>query len=806
MKATVRAALIIFSFLATLSAASATDELPLVRVGVIVDGPWDGNEWIFNLTVGEVRTLTAGEFDVRFPEESYLVGDWTLETAQRNLEQLLTDPGVDIVLTWGLLVSHTVCCYGELPKPVVAPVVADVEIQGLPLFEGRSRTKNLSYVALPDTLAEDLSTFRSIVPFDRVAILANGAFLAALPELVDRTRHLLAGTEFEFDYVAVGGTAESGLTAIPAEADAVFVWPQFQLSQEEYRRLVDGLIERRLPTFSGIGGQDLEAGMLASALADEFFPRLTRRVALNVQRILLGEEPGEIAVEFNIPRRLIINMKTARRIGVSPTWDSLIEAELLHPVADGLPVRTLRSSMEEVVRLNLDIVARQRGLAASAQNIAQARSRRLPQLTGSITGTQIDDDRAAASFGTQAERTWTGSLSLEQLIYSDAAVGNVEVQRRLQEAAEWDLESLRLDLALDAAVAYLNLLRAETLVKVQRNNLQLTRSNLELAETRRTIGAASSAEVYRWESQIATDRQSLIDALAQQEVSAIALNRLLHRDIEEPFTASPVDFNDPEMIVSQDRFEGFTETPARFRVFRDFMVGEGLANSPQLKLLEANIGAQERLLATARRSFWSPDFSLQAALDEIVSREGAGSEPQLGLGTLTADDTNWSFTLFGSLPLYAGGARRADRVQREEQLWQLRFEYQSAVEKIEEQIRSQMLFTRAAFASVDLSRQAADAAARNLELVADAYARGAVSILDLLDAQNSALNADLQAANSVYDFFVELMRAQRATSRFETLRTSADRDAWFERLQTFFRLRGVPDWQPAPPRAESGSR
>ena len=39
---------------------------------------------------------------------------------------------------------------------------------------------------------------------------------------------------------------------------------------------IDALNDRGLPTFSAIGGTDLEMGMLASNASEEFIPRLTR--------------------------------------------------------------------------------------------------------------------------------------------------------------------------------------------------------------------------------------------------------------------------------------------------------------------------------------------------------------------------------------------------------------------------------------------------------------------------------------------------------------------------------------------------
>ena len=61
-------------------------------------------------------------------------------------------------------------------------------------------------------------------------------------------------------------------------------------------------------------------------------------------------------------------------------------------------------------------------------------------------------------------------------------------------------------------------------------------------------------------------------------------------------------------------------------------------------------------------------------------------------------------------------------------------------------------------------RKSADAAARTLELVQDSYARGAASILDLLDAQNNALTSELAAVTAVYDFLDDWAEVQRSVA------------------------------------------
>ncbi|MDH3801802.1 MAG: hypothetical protein OEU80_06910, partial [Deltaproteobacteria bacterium] len=73
----------------------------------------------------------------------------------------------------------------------------------------------------------------------------------------------------------------------------------------------------------------------------------------------------------------------------------------------------------------------------------------------------------------------------------------------------------------------------------------------------------------------------------------------------------------------------------------------------------------------------------------------------------------------------------------------------------------------------------------------DQYVRGLVSIVDLLDAQNSSLRADQDAENAVYNFLINWMDVERAAGRFDFLMTQAEREEWFQRLQEFFNQAGV---------------
>ncbi|MCZ6726667.1 MAG: TolC family protein [Acidobacteria bacterium] len=780
--------------LAGACSALALAALPEVRVGVVVDGPWPQNDMVRQLTIREATLLTEGEFDLSFPDESYLIGDFTLDTARANILRLLDDPDVDLVVTWGLLASQATCCLGELPKPVIAPVVIDPRLQGLPFDNGTSGVHNLNYVALPDTLTEELENYRAIVPFGHIAILTGATLLQAIPELPERTARALAGSGVECEYIPVGTSASEALAALSSSVDAVYVWPLFQFSPAEYRRLIDGFIERRLPSFSGLDGGDVEAGMLASAGSPEFFPKLARRIGLNIQRILLGEDPGEIPVEFTVRRRLRINMATARAIDVSPRWEVLIEAEVLHAEdLEGAYELSLEKAVQEAIDLNLDLLVGRRKVQAGAEEVARARSALKPKVDLSGSHVTIDDDRALASLGSQPERTVTAGASLSQLLYSEPAWANLKVQKSLQAARVHDLESLKFDIVLEAATTYLNLMRAKALERVQRNNLDRTRSNLDVSEVRRDIGVASAGEVLRWESELATARKSLVEAVADRRSQEIAVNRILHRALDSLFIAEDVGLEEVGLLTGLARFQQYVDTPRGYEIFANFVVIEGLQRSPELARIDAGIAAQNRLRLSSHRAFWAPTVSLQATLEEILSRGGAGSQGVAGLPfTLPlADDSNWSLALQASVPIFAGGLREAQRRRAEIEFQGLSLERAAVEEKLEQRIRTALEQARASLVGIGLSDRAAQAARGNFDLVNDAYVRGVASLLDLLDAQTAAVNAEEGAANALYDFLIDWLEAKRSASTLEPFVGAEERDAWVARLDVYLREQGV---------------
>jgi len=768
------------------------------RIGIVFDGQATTTRALLDQIETEILTLTEGEFDVRIEDDDILAGDWTEDSIQSSIDVLLADPDIDMVIALGVVASHTFCCREDLAKPVIAGFVIDATLQDLPFDDGVSGVHNLNYLAFPSSFERDIDLFREIVPFTKLTVIFNRWFVNLVPEISEQIRQVVASRGLGFEIVSVGDSVEEGLAAISEDAEAVYMAPLLHLPDAERQQFIDGLIAKRLPSFSLFGVAEVEKGILAAQRDGAFYDRLARRIALNVQRILLGEEAGSIPVTVPDRQRLAINMETARAIMAFPPWHMLTEADLVHEKPENLRLLTIRDAVQAAIAANLDIAAREREVAAGAQVVEQARSALRPQLDVGLSGVQIDNDRASSAFAVQAERTWTGSLTLSQLIYSEPALANVRIQGHAQLSLEQELEQLRLDIAQEAMVTYMNVLLAQTVEEIRKSNLGVSRSNLDLAQVRRAVGYAGPGEVFRWESEVATARRDLVDARAETYQARIALNRLMHQPLEEGYQTQAITLdeifeaplavpigestpNESMLFRSRQQVLPFIGTPLHFDVFRQFMVDEGLSRAPELAQLDAAIQGQKRLLESAKRSFRRPEVSLRGQFDEVFERGGDGAAALESI-----EKTIWNLALQATLPLFSGGSRRAEVIEAEETLGNLMLQKEALSERLEQLIRSTLYVTNASFSGIQLSQEAANAARKNLELVTDAYSQGVVDVLDLLDAQSASLSADLAAASALFQFFIDLINVERAVNWFEFEHPPHEQAAWFNRLESYF--------------------
>jgi putative ABC transport system substrate-binding protein len=106
-----------------------------------------------------------------------------------------------------------------------------------------------------------------------------------------------------------------------SRAEAAFIIPDQSWAQGQERRIGDLALKGRLAT-SGTRREFADAGCLMSYGAN--FHDLWRKAAVYVDKILKGAAPSDLPIEQPTKFELVINMRTARRLGLT------IPAALLH--------------------------------------------------------------------------------------------------------------------------------------------------------------------------------------------------------------------------------------------------------------------------------------------------------------------------------------------------------------------------------------------------------------------------------------------------------------------------------------------
>jgi outer membrane protein TolC len=580
------------------------------------------------------------------------------------------------------------------------------------------------------------------------------------------------------------------LENIPEGVDAIYVGFLYDHTVEELQEFIRLLNEKKLPTFTMIGRPYVELGILAGAAPGNNLENLSRRTALDIEKILEGQDPANFSVTINYKDELVVNMKTAREIDFYPSFTTLAQAEVLFE-EDLEHARTITfpGMIAELLDNNLNLRIAGQQVHAGRNEINKARSNLLPQVDLSAINVRIDETRAEGSFGMNPEKATVGSGQLSQLLFSEPAIANLRVQKIIQERRHHEFSQQEMDLILQAGEAYINILKAQTYLEILRENLNLTRKHLDIAKLRQEVGFSGVADVYRWQSEIERVSIEVVNANAQKRTADMALNEILNRPLDETFIASDLEFNDP--FITGENLHDLISNAKTWKYFIQFMVDEGLNRSPELKQLDQYIEVQERLVLSKKRGRYLPTVGIQSQGDYYLSRRGAGTEPMepivfpnmdpINIGT-ELKDYQWNFGISASIPIFQGGFKRAEIQQSEIQLTILHDQRNDLANKIAQRSRTSFEFIGASSPVLEMAGRAAEAANKSLELSQDAYRRGLISIVDLIDAQKAAAQSDLLEANSVYDYLIDYLHLSRATGIYLFLLSENERTDLMGRL------------------------
>jgi putative ABC transport system substrate-binding protein len=184
-----------------------------------------------------------------------------------------------------------------------------------------------SLARMPELAGKRLDLLRELFPkLSRLAFLAYGGDPAHglfVKEAQDAAQSF--GMQFQSLVIASPDEIEGAFSAMVRErAGALVVQPLFVGSLGQGRRIADLAVQNRLPTVSDLG-TFADAGGLISYGPDVV--ALYRRAATYVDKILKGTKPADLPIEQPTKFEFVINLKTAKQIGLTIPQSVLFRAD-----------------------------------------------------------------------------------------------------------------------------------------------------------------------------------------------------------------------------------------------------------------------------------------------------------------------------------------------------------------------------------------------------------------------------------------------------------------------------------------------
>ena len=459
-----------------------------------------------------------------------------------------------------------------------------------------------------------------------------------------------------------------------------------------------------------------------------------------------------------------------------------IRAGLLTGLGSGLLIAsapamadTLREALAQTYESNPTLQAaraRQRGVD---ETVPIERAAGLPSVTADTTYSEFVK-KSANSF-TSPDRALVAQVQLGVPIYSGGAVKNaVKAARTRVEAGQADLRGTESAIFSQVVAAYMDVILQEAIVGLRNNQVDVLGVNLRATRDRFEIGDLTRTDVAQSQARM---------ALAQGDARTASANLAGARETYIRLVGSP-----PGTLAAPPPLPNLPNSPEE-------AVAIALENNPDLSAAKEQAQAAEYDIDVAGAGRL-PKVSLysQGGYNDYFGTLGGSLIPDLSQTDKTAQ-----VGARLSLPIFQGGRPAAQR-RRAQALASAALESEIAAE------RDVIAQTRAAYSAwiasrelIDSSQVAVDAAELSLEGVRAENTVGNRTILNILDAEQELITAQVRLVTARRNAYVAGFSLLAAMGRAEARDLGLEGGVLYDPQVNYDRVRGKWfDWDddPAP--------
>jgi outer membrane protein len=386
---------------------------------------------------------------------------------------------------------------------------------------------------------------------------------------------------------------------------------------------------------------------------------------------------------------------------------------------------TILGALSKAYQNNSTLNSSRAGVRVTDEGVAIAKSGWRPTITGSAA---ID---YSSTRGNNAGRLTTGNFGVQinQTLFDGFQTKNNVASAEAQVRASVEgLNNQQNATLFAAAQAYMNVIHDRQVAKLTEQNLKFLTEQVRAARSRFEVGEGTRTDVAQAEAQRSTAQAQVSAAQAQALASAGVYRQIVGDQPGKLKAPSPLGKLLPSSIENAIAAAN-NENPA-------ILANQHLVDASGFGVKAAEGALLPQLSASAGISRNYRD----ASPGSILSPDGSSTSANVG-ATLT-------------VPIYSGGRTAATVRQQKERLGQARIEVDVARDQVRNAVVAAWTAYQAARENVDANRASIAAAQLALNGVIEERNVGQQTTLDVLNAQNVVISAQINLAASERDVVI----------------------------------------------------
>jgi outer membrane protein len=389
-----------------------------------------------------------------------------------------------------------------------------------------------------------------------------------------------------------------------------------------------------------------------------------------------------------------------------------------HPAA----ADTLLGALAQAYQVNPQLNSQRAIVRQTDEGVPQALAGYRPRVSATANlGAQYTETEFSTG-GTS--RGWTQPRGVgvtgQQTLYNGFQTANrTRAAESAVFAARETLRVIEQTVLLDAATAYMNVLRDTAILEVQRSNVRVLGETLRQTRDRFNVGEVTRTDVAQAQAQLAAGQSQLLGAESTLASSRAIYRRVVGAEPARLAPGMPVDRLSPRVL------------PAA--------IAEGTANNPSVTAAMYGVDVAALQVKVAEGALY-PVLTLQTSVQR-------NHDPQLGI------TEQFSASVVGAvtIPIYQGGGEYSTIRQSKETLGQRRLDLATTRDQARQTVVQAWAQHEAAKAQIQAAQEQVTASEVALNGVREEARVGQRTTLDVLNAQQALVNARVNLVTAQRD-------------------------------------------------------